>query len=218
MKPRGKYYDAAKERMARLLGARFGPVAAKHKREMPAVYEKFLSNALIDRMQSVGDSAPELFNNRNELKLAKASAVDVAQLYDFVLNTTGEELEKLETLDGGEKDRNFQIEQCLQKRIAAGQIMNSVLKNVVELSGKVQEIENTKRHAINTQDLGGIVAQFVEAVHDVLGDSEDMLPLVQEIALRIKQIKLPRSGPEGTEITPDQDVLEMDATIPRLAG
>jgi hypothetical protein len=144
--------------------------------EHKAMYSKYLSDTLRSRIGMLtGNNDEQLFNNREELQLVKAAALDVVQMYDMILQITQQQVDRLEELDCGEEDKLKRIQGILTTRVSAGQMMHDVLADVVEMSAKVQEVE--------------------------------------EIRVR----KLPYAGPRGTDLLPDEDVIAMDQTIPKIA-
>ena len=216
---KSEIFKKAKEKMDRMLKAHFGPFNSDGINKLPGVYSNYLKSSVLERFRACGRlSKAELFSNREELQLAKTAEQDVIALYHHIQEVTQKELDQLETLDGGEVERERVIQDVLQKRVAAGGIMMEVLHRVVDLSGKIQAIENGKQNAVSTQDFENIVNKFVGDVYTVLGSDESMLPKIKELAKRMRATKIANGAPQGTTITPDQDVIEMDATIPKLAG
>ena len=180
-------------------------------------YSKYLSESLADRLQDlVARPLREQINAVEELGLMEIAATDAVQLYNLVEQTTESELQKLETLDEGEAKKNAVVRDVLQQRMAAGMLMKDALQGVVDAREQVQRIANDKRTSIAVQDLALLVSQFVEIAYEVFG--ENNIELVNEYAARVRSVKLPRDGSEGTTLTPDMDVMAMDKTIPKIAG
>lgn len=186
---------------------RGGSTVGQRTEEAPkygAAYSVHLSQTLTSRLAELAGKSPiELIDLTEELKLAKSTVDDVASFYDVALLAQ-------EQADTPEKQLA-----CLQASIAAGRMVRDVIAEVGDIAGKAAGAMAAAKAFVGVQDLPLLVGQIVEAVHDELGDDDP--ELVKRIAGRIRDIKLPSSGPHGTDITPDQDVLEMDDTIPRVA-
>lgn len=160
----------------------------------PAVYSKHLSDSLKSRLAEL--QGQDKYDLTPELDLARCTALDAAKLYDVVSTLSDDE-------DG------------LSKKIAVGQVLRDTMHEVADICGKAQNVAaGNKRGVIDVQALHLVVVQMITIAHDIFGD---VVPpeLIEEYGERIKQIKLPRDGTEGTELTPDTDVLAMDDTIPR---
>ena len=200
--------------------AKIGNVAGRkysQLQRLPMAYSKYLSESLADRLQDlVARPLREQINAVEELGLMEIAATDAVQLYNLVEQTTESELQKLETLDEGETKKNAVVRDVLQQRMAAGMLMKDALQGVVDAREQVQRIANDKRTSIAVQDLALLVSQFVEIAYEVFG--ENNIELVNEYAARVRSVKLPRDGSEGTTLTPDMDVMAMDKTIPKIAG
>ena len=159
----------------------------------PAVYSKHLSDSLKSRLAELEHQ--DKFDLTPELDLARCTALDAAKLYDVVSSMPDDE-------DG------------LSKKVAVGQVLRDTMQEVADICGKAQNVANgNKRGVVDVKSLNLIVVQMITIAHDVFG--EDRLDLIEEFGRRIQTIKLPRDGTEGTELTPDADVLAMDDTIPR---
>lgn len=104
--------------------------------------------------------------------------------------------------------------------MAAGQLMQHQCQEVIKAANTAASIEDTK------QKLCGAFAHLVEAttvavtraLYEVYGDDFR----IAEVEKRLREhlfVRIDRRdnaiGFEGTMLTPDQDVLEMDATVPR---
>ena len=171
-------------------------------------YAKVLGKTLQDKLKEIVESPNhEQMNLREEIALAKISAADTVQLYDGVcaLYETAPP-EKRATLG--------------EAKLQTGAVMRSVLGDVVDMCDKVTRVELAMKDKVTVQNIVIIVNQITKIAFDVFG--VDNIEACYEFERRIKdQVRLPSDGPEGTTITPDQDVLEMDDTIPArplLAG
>lgn len=157
------------------------------------MYSKYLSKKLTDRMKEL--SGLDKFNLEEELKLMRIAALDVVQTYDAVA-----------TLEGNEHQA---------AKVSAGLIMREALEAVIDAADKIASVEAKRNDKLDIGTLHVVVNQIVEKAHKVFG--EDNIDLIRAFADECREIRLPSDEAKGTTITPDQDVLEMDSTVPREA-
>lgn len=93
----------------------------------------------------------------------------------------------------------------------------SGLESVRELCQAAARIDTLMSGHVSQHSLRVIVGQMVRIMYDICG--EEYLHIAQEFEQRIdRDVKLPTRDSQGTTLTPDQDVLEMDsATAPKEA-
>lgn len=165
-------------------------------------YSKVLGKTLHDKLKEIVESpGHEQFNLREEIALTKISAGDTVQLYDGVCT--------LLEVEGDEKKRQALAE----AKLITGAQMRGVLGEVIDMCDKAARVEAAGKDKVTVQNIVIIVNQIVRVAYETFGINN--LDLCYEFERRIKeQVRLPNEGPEGTTITPDQDVLDMDDTIP----
>ena len=165
---------------------------------MPNFYRKqltaTLSTALADQLQL---ESSEQFSILEELALTRETAADFVQLYGLAHAAY-------------EADPS---EEKLQAKMAAGTMLRDVLAEVAVLADKAAKIHFTGKQVFTALDLKLIVAQMSKIMFDICGTTNVHLAKEFEYAVG-DRLKLP-SDNNGTTITPDQDVIDMDATIPR---
>lgn len=176
---------------------------------MPAAYGVRLSESLRKRLKSLESDTPvELLQLTEELKLAKATVHDVVEFYDVAL------------LAGEMATEPKQQEEAMRARLAAGQLLRHVLAEVGSIAEQAGAAMMASKAFVGVQDVGMVVGQMVEIVRDELGD--DDLERVARIADRLRDVRLPSTGPQGTDLTPDvvdADAVAMDSTVPpRIAS
>ncbi len=170
------------------------------KYSLPAVYSKYLSEALSTRIEELAQQSLTAQQDLSEeLALVRLTALDAAKLYD--------QARAIAEAVPDNKDAQ-------EVKLAAGQQLRSVLAEVADMVQRIVTIQNAGRDKIGVQGVALLVAQVVQMAYDVFG--EDNIPLVQEFAERIRELRLPVDGSSGTNIRPDDDVIEMDTTIPKF--
>jgi len=161
----------------------------------PYVYSKYLSDRLLDRIADAAGVNDRLALDA-ELDLFRATVLDAAKLYDTALS-----------LPEGEKGD--------QVRLTAGQILRDVLTQLGAMVERVLTCEQRRKDTLSVQSLHVVVAQIVDMAHEAFGEEPDAILKVRAFADRVKELRLPSDGlNKGTTITPDQQVIEMDATVP----
>lgn len=100
----------------------------------------------------------------------------------------------------------------------ADKLMLAALREVRVMCKTAAEVEELRGDKYDIHTLNDIVAQICGMVHRNFGFIENIEPYLIEFERQIKEeLVLPKSGTEGTDITPDADVLAMDDTIPRAS-
>ena len=136
--------------------------------------------------QAMRSDASLQFNLREELALTRAAASESVMYYDMALTTNNSEL-----------------------RLKAADLMSSALKEVVDIAGKAADIESKAADNLSAFQVQAIVDQIIRIAYNTFGERADEFErLIQS------RVRLPSSGHDGTDLTPDMDVMEMDASIP----
>lgn len=171
-------------------------------RGLPMFYGKVLGKTLSEKLKELVEKPNhEQLDLREEIALAKISAADMVQLYDGVSVLLEQETD------------DARRSQLAQAKITTGAQMRMVLGDVVDMCDKVTRVEAGMKDKVTIQNIVIIVNQITRIAYEVFGDND--MQKCFEFERRIKeQVRLPSEGPEGTTITPDQDVLEMDDTVP----
>ena len=159
---------------------------------LPYVYAKYLSRALTERIADASGLTDRL-DLSAELDLFRATAVDAARLYDA-------------TLADNVPD---------EARHAAGQLLREVLDQVGVFVERYARVETARKDVLTVGSLHVVITQIATMAHDVFGEEPQMITKVREFSDRLRELRL--AGPtaqDGTDITPDEQVLAMDDTIP----
>lgn len=198
------YHLEAWRKRSRRRGIARGADNVKRMGTMPVAYSKHLSQTLAARLEELADRSPvELLDMTEELRLAKSTIADVTTLYDLSHLA-------LETAETAEK-KQVALNAC----IGAGSILRDTILSLGEVTAKAAGALAAQKAFVGVQDIPAIAGQMVNAVREELGDDDPAL--VMRIAERLRTIRLPSSGPQGTEITPDMEAEQMDQSVPRVA-
>lgn len=156
---------------------------------LPDVYSKLLGPRLAAALKEAQEGP--LDDLRQELDIMKVMAADAVKLW-----ADADECESV----------------TAQERMALGLVAREHLTHVVDVAEKIARIQG-KAGPVDPNALSIVVQQFVGITRDVIGDD---CGLVTEIARRVGEIRLPtKESAAGTLLTPDLDVQEMDAMVPR---
>lgn len=160
------------------------PVRTYH---LPRFYSKHLHRTLSEVIEEALAASPrEQLNLSEELAVMRATAADVCKLYDACTSFT--------------------------TRVKAGDILRSVMKEVVSVCESAARVEALAKDKLNVHNLAYVISQVVRCAYDVFSDD---LPKAKEFETLIREtIRVPNEA-QGTTVTPDQDAMDMDGTIPR---
>lgn len=161
--------------------------------DVPAVYKKAMSRSLREAVDEMMERAPaEQVALYEELALMRHTALQAVVLYDAALQTNKSEL------------------------VAnASQMLREALREVADMAQACSRVEQSSQDKLSLTQVSVIIDQIVRVAYDVFGGEQEDLQKVTIFAEAIKhRVKLPTLENRGTTITPDQDVLEMDATVP----
>lgn len=164
---------------------------------VPVVYSKFLSDSLRERIEELASKpVDEQFDLRQEFALVRQTALDAAILYDAASALPRE-------------NPRSDIE-----RIKAGKRLRAVLRDVFDLAEKMVRIAYAPNRAqVSITNIGLVLDQVATVAYDVFGEEPEMIDKITLLSQRLREVRLPRED-EGTTLTPDADVLEMDASVP----
>jgi len=96
----------------------------------------------------------------------------------------------------------------------AGFLVRETMEKIARLADIAARIQASGPN-ISVHTIHLIVNQIVRIAYEVFADDQPRAELFERMVR--ENVRLPSFGEaEGTSITPDQDVMEMDATIPRL--
>lgn len=173
---------------------------------MPRFYSKVLTKTLAAFVEEACDSPiADQTQVIEELALMRHGTSQVVALYDAVVGKLEEERDPAK---------------AAKLREAAAMIatqMKEDLKEVAKVCETAARIEAMAKDKVSVHSISHVVNQMVRLMHTVCG--EENVAIAEEFERRVREeVKLPSTGPEGTNITPDMDVLEMDDLVPRAPG
>lgn len=162
---------------------------------MPRLYSKYLNTALEEVVgQVMGEDPREALNLFEELALMRISAGEAIKLYGAALKI-------------GDEQKGQEL------RMSAAAVMAQALGNVQSMCEAAARVESQGKDKFSVHTLRAIIDQITLVAHATFKDHPD---LVMKFQRDIKeQVRIPAAGgAEGTHLTPDKDVMGMDATIP----
>lgn len=166
-------------------------------RKMPGIYSKKLGPTLAKALEeAVSQPNGEMLRVYEELALVRLSSQESVRLFSAVYELPDDHPKKSESL------------------LMTGSLMRESLQEVIKVAQTAASIESQQNDRVSIQHLAAVVEQIVRLAYEAFG--EDHLDLVQNYESLIRgKVRLPKPGSDGTTITPDQDVMEMDDTVPR---
>lgn len=167
-------------------------------------YRQYLSKTLSDKLaECLSHDESEQTALLEDLALMRQTVVDIAQLYD-VAHVAYEDAQTKEIRD-----------KALEMKVTAGQLLRDAIGEVADIADKVEKHRaiRMEQTGVSVHAIAYIAKQCAQLAYRLCGDD---LMLAQEFEKGIRAIRLPNSPAElaGTLITPDQDVLAMDDTVP----
>jgi hypothetical protein len=200
----GKRHGRQCKRLA-MRGARYcprhggRPGRRRVQSKVPGFYSRYLGKTLSQALDASADRMPgELLQAYEELALIRESVGPAILMYDAALQS-----DKLDL------------------QMSAGAVMREALGEVVRTCQAIAQMEGAAKDRVSVVALRTIVDQIVRVAYDVFSDPEIDAVVGQRLAERFEEqvrnrVRLPREGGGGTTVTPDQDVAEMDDSVPRI--
>lgn len=160
---------------------------------MSKFYTRVLSKTMAEIMEShLGLPAAEQVSLLEELSLSRQMQAEAIAMYAAV-----------EAMPEGEKRT------ALMPQVAG--LMMEALKFVQSMSESAARILNTGKDKLAFENLSTIQQQLLRAAHTTWGNDD---PKIKEFNEQLRKILVPVDV-AGTHLTPDQDAMDMDSTIPR---
>jgi len=176
---------------------------------MPALYSKYYTKTLqaaID--EQLNRSPSEQLALFEELALVRESCGDAIKLWSALRDMTVPP----DITDSAErKKRETELQSSRQ---IAGQLMVEALTQVTRIAQQAAIIEASGKDKYSIHTLKHFVQQIVGIAYETFEPDNRKLAEQFEAALHAK-LKLPVSDAQGTTLTPDQDAIDMDQTVPR---
>ena len=160
-------------------------VRVKH---LPTIYSKFLRDSLAELIETqLGASSEKQLAVHEELAVMRATAVDTCKLYDASSSAQA------------------------STRLAAGDMLRSTMAEIIKAVEAAVRIQTASKETLSVHNLSFVIDQMVRIAHEVFGSDHAK---AREFERLVRETLKVDSG-AGTRITPDQDVLEMDASVPK---
>lgn len=174
-------------------------IGAELQHNMPKFYKGKLNKTLAKAVSEQLDmQTDEQFSVLEELALMRASSAEYVALYSGI----DEALEQ-----------NPDNEALKEAKSEAAVLMQSMLKEVVEVAGKASKIHYAGKDTFTAMDLRLVVNQLTRIMYSVC--SRENIDIAKRFEEQVdKQLRLP-SEVTGTDITADQAVMDMDDTVPQ---
>lgn len=173
-------------------------IAQQSMTQMPSFFRNVLSKTLQEKLDECTDRpVHERLDFTEHLGMMQVTALDAAKMYDAVCIAPLPEDKKLEI------------------KLQAGAMLRQVLKEIIDVGEQMQRIEQSAKDKVSVQNIVLIVSQITRIAYRVMGDGAE----AQEFERLVREeVRLPEEGKNGTFITPDRDVLDMDDSIPLIEG
>lgn len=166
---------------------------------LPHFYSKRLNGTLGKFIEdSLATPPGEQLDLYAELAMMRHVASEAASLYEAAVDMTPE--------PGKELAKQGAVMACAT-------VMQEALNMVADMAGKISGIERNATDKVSAGQLSFIVAQIVRIAHETMPDE---YARTFEASMREK-VRI-QTGPQGTTLTPDMDAVEMDGTVPNIAG
>lgn len=94
--------------------------------------------------------------------------------------------------------------------VMAGDSVKQGLKDVADMAHKAAQIRASMKDKVSVHNIQYVINQIIRIAHESMPEGAEAFE-----SLVRSHVKLPTAGVQGTTITPDQDVLDMDSTIPK---
>jgi hypothetical protein len=160
-------------------------------------YKRYLKPALTRALDEMLNTSPtEQLALFEELALIRDAAGQIVAGYSDIR-------ERLDAQPDNEKLK--------EAAIMSGALMRDALKEVITACESAARVQATSKESVSAAHLNFFVEQIVQCAYQSFGDDVK----VDEFIKRVRtQIRVPTNHVEGTTITPDADVIEMDETVP----
>jgi len=157
---------------------------------LPRFYSKKLSGTLQQVVEEALEAAPaEQLELLEELAIMRTTTLDVLKLYEAALESGKQEM-----------------------IVSAGLVVREAMKDVQAMTSAAFDMEQKRRDKVSAHNIVYVVHQIVRISAEVFGEDLDKAERFRRLCLEKLRVD---DGKQGTTITPDQDVIDMDSTIPR---
>lgn len=186
---------------------------------LPRFYRDRLTRTLTEVVDSMlGEPAHEQVGLYEELALLRDVAGQVVQLYGTARDARDEHEAALVDVSPDDEqgvaawqERADALEGALAE---SAQMMVSQLNQVRDLATAIVRNEAVSKDKLSVHTLHGAMRQVVRIMYEVCGEENQHLAVQLEERVKAEVVLPVAGGTEGTDVTPDQDVLSMDDTVP----
>jgi hypothetical protein len=167
-------------------------------------YSGVLKGTLKEYMdQATGQPPHEQLKIFDELNLVRHVNMQVVALYQAAYEAYTNEQDS--------KQKELRLQSLMQ----AGLMMRDCCDQVTQLADRAAKIESNLSGKVSVHDIGYVVNQIVRIMYRTVEEQGAPPTLAVAFEQMVNdEVKLPGIVARGTLITPDQDVLDMDSTIP----
>lgn len=166
---------------------------------MPGFYRKNLTTTMNDALDEMLDcKSSDQFSLLDELALCRIHAATFVEQYSEAVELC---------------ENNPECDKSKQLKDVTGLQMVEALNNVKEMADKASKVHFAGKDHFTALDIRLVVNQFVKLMYETCGTQNQHIAMEFEKLVE-DRIRLPQLENQGTSITPDQDVIEMDETIP----
>jgi hypothetical protein len=163
---------------------------------LPMWYSKHLSKTIAEAIEeSLAVDPSEQLSLYEELAIMRHTATTAVTLYS----------KAHEVQDPKKRDEAI---------AAAGALLQEAMRSVASMCEAAGRVESNKKDKFSIHNLHYVVNRIVQISHKVFHDQPDKAKEFERLIR--SEVKL-ADDVSGTSITPDQDVIDMDMTIPKCA-
>lgn len=177
----------------------------RFKRFMPKFYAKYVT-------KSLGQVLDEALNRNpvEQLELLEELALmrDVAGQAVLYYSIAKDAIDAPNITDAQKQTRQ-------QILFAAGEILRERVEAVCGVAEKAQRITTNSKDRLQVQQLQYFIEQVTICLHKTFGDDKRIEQFHEFLMQSVRIPQIGSDGTEGTILTPDQDVSQMDSTIPK---
>jgi len=157
---------------------------------------KTFRKRFVDALAHQSENMIDITDITNELTLLRISAEDSVELLSLVT-----EVEEA----AAAIDPKQQI-QGLHSRINAGDILEKRLVTVANVARTAAQIRQAQQDIKDIGTLQEVFAEVAKAARESIYDDTQL----KAFLLKLRNLKMPEDGTQGTTLTPDADVIAMD--------
>lgn len=183
---------------------------------MPRFYSRFLGPSLKSAFEELTGVTPaEQVEVLEELALLRDWAGQSVGQYAKLRDAQGLVQEKRETADPADIPALDRAAGQLAEQLGiTGAVMNDCLQQVVKVAESAARIQAAAKDKVPLSTLQLFINQIVMCAYKAF-DGNESKERLQEFERMIREdLRLPTTGEQGTTLTPDQDVAEMDDCVP----